>query len=80
LDSIYRKYRWFFMRPKIYFMLNWKRIVVESMKLDENLFQENKDNVLIDWKTLNTCVLDIVFKPEWKKWMDWTSFKSGYLK
>ena len=36
------------MRPKIYFMLNGKRIVIESMKLDENLFQENKDKVLID--------------------------------
>ena len=80
LDSIYRKYRWFFMRPKIYFMLNGKRVVIESMKLDEKAFSENKDKVLIDWKTLNPCVLDIIFKPEWKKWMDWTSFKSGYIK
>ena len=52
------------MRPKIYFMLNGKRIVVESMKLDEKAFDENKDKVLIDGKNLNPCVLDIVFKPE----------------
>ena len=68
------------MRPKIYFMLNWKRVVVESLKLDENLFQENKNKVLIDWKTLNPSVIDISLKPEWKKWMDWTSFKSGYVR
>ncbi len=80
LDSIYRKYRWFFMRPKIYFMLNWKRVVVESLKLDEKLFQENKNKVLIDWKMLNPSVIDISLKPEWKKWMDWTSFKSGYVR
>ena len=80
LDSIYRKYRWFFMWPKIYFMMNGKRVVVESLKLDEKFFWEYKDNPLIDGKILNPCVLDIVLKPEWKKWMDWTSFKSGYLK
>jgi hypothetical protein len=61
-------------------MLNGKRVVIESMKLNEKAFSENKDKVLIDWKTLNPCVSDIVFKPEWKKWMDWTSFKSGYIR
>lgn len=80
LDSIYRKYRWFFMWPKIYFMLNWKRVVIEILKLDEKTFQAQKDKVLIDWKNLNPCVLEISLKPEWKKWMDWTSFKSGYIK
>lgn len=80
LELIYRKYRWFFIWPKIYFMLNEKRIVIENIKLDEATFQENKNKVLIDWKNLNPCVIDIVLKPEWKKWMDWTSFKSGYLK
>lgn len=80
LDSIYRKYRWFFMRPKIYFMLNWKRVVVENLKLDEKLFQENKNQPLINWKNLNPCVIDIILKPEWKKWMDWISFKSGYVR
>ena len=80
LDSIYRKYRWFFMWPKIYFMMNWKRVVVENLKLDEKTFDENKDKVLIDWKILNPCVVDIVLKPEWKKWMDWTSFKSWYVR
>lgn len=36
------------MRPKIYFMLNGKRIVVENLKLDEKSFEENKDKILID--------------------------------
>jgi len=80
LDSIYRKYRWLFIWPKIYFILNGKRVVVESMELNEKSFQENKDKVLIDWKNLNPCVTDIIFKPEWKKWMDWISFKSGYIR
>lgn len=65
---------------KNYFMLNWKRVVIETLKLDEKTFQAQKDKVLIDWKNLNPCVLEISLKPEWKKWMDWTSFKSGYIK
>ena len=36
------------MRPKIYFMLNGKRVVVENLKLDEKSFEENKDKILID--------------------------------
>jgi hypothetical protein len=36
------------MWPKIYFMLNGKRVVIESMKLNEKAFSENKDKVLID--------------------------------
>lgn len=80
LDSIYCKYRWFFMWPKIYFMMNGKRVVIESLKLDEKTFWENKNKPLIDGKILNPCVVDIILKPEWKKWMDWTSFKSGYIK
>jgi hypothetical protein len=36
------------MWPKIYFMLNGKRVVVENLELDEKSFGENKDKVLID--------------------------------
>jgi hypothetical protein len=60
--------------------LNGKRVVIENLKLNEKTFEENKGKVLIDWKNLNPCVIDITLKPEWKKWMDWISFKSGYLK
>ncbi len=80
LDLIYKKYRWFFMWPKIYFVLNWKRVLIESMKLYEKTFAENRGKVLIEGKFLNPCVVDIVFKPEWKKGMDWISFKAWYLK
>jgi hypothetical protein len=36
------------MRPKIYFILNGKRVVVENLKLDEKTFDENKSKILID--------------------------------
>lgn len=52
------------MWPKIYFMMNGKRVVVENLKLDEKIFLGYKDKPLIDGKILNPCVLDIVLKPE----------------
>jgi hypothetical protein len=36
------------MRPKIYFILNGKRVVIENLKLNEKTFEENKGKVLID--------------------------------
>lgn len=95
LEDIYNKYRGFYLRPKIYFELNGKRVIVEELKLDENLFEENKKNTLLNlvsfrkevawtkWMTedlLNPSVIEIKVKPEGKKVMDWDGFKNGYLK
>ena len=79
LEVIYNKYRWFYLRPKIYFELNRKRVIIEELKLDENIFEENKNKDLIDWKHLNPAVTGIKVKPEWKKVMERGSFVNGYL-
>ena len=42
LEDIYNKYRGFYLRPKIYFIWKDKRVIVEELKLDENIFE--------DWK------------------------------
>jgi methionyl-tRNA formyltransferase len=64
LSEIYNKYRAFYLWPKIYFNLNSKRIIIEELKLDEKLFEENKNNVLIIDNKLNEAIIEIKFKPE----------------
>ncbi len=85
LEEIYRQYRAYALRPKIYFFLetsNWKqkRIVIEKLILDEKMFAENKNKLLLEWKKLNISVQDISIKPEWKKAMTRDAFKTWYLK
>ena len=79
LEDIYNKYRGFYLWPKIYFELNGKRVIIEELKLDEKIFEENKKNPLIEWKILNPAVIEIRLKPEGKKAMDWSEFANGYL-
>ncbi|MFA5748032.1 MAG: methionyl-tRNA formyltransferase [Candidatus Absconditabacterales bacterium] len=78
LSEIYNKYRAFYLWPKIYFNLNSKRIIIEELKLDEKLFEENKNNVLIIDNKLNEAIIEIKFKPEGKKSMSRKEFKNGY--
>lgn len=91
LEEIYNKYRAFFLRPKIYFIHQGKRIIIEELILDENIYNQQKDNPLLNWSViasvneaiqneLNTSIKDIKVKPEGKKPMDRDSFKNGYLK
>lgn len=80
LESIYNKYRAFALRPKIYFIQEKKRIIIEELELDEKTYNQEKTNPLFnDNLTLNTCIKNIKIKPEWKKPMDRSSFKNGYL-
>jgi methionyl-tRNA formyltransferase len=80
LEEIYNKYRGFFVWPKIYFVWKDKRVIIESLKLDEKIFEENKKNPLIEWKDLNKAIIEIRVKPEGKKVMERNSFVNGYLK
>jgi len=82
IQEIYNKYRWYYIRPKIFFqnLSNQKRVIIENLKLDQKLFESEKNKPLFIENELNKCVLDISLKPEWKKLMDRQSFKSGYLK
>lgn len=82
IQKVYNKYRWYYIRPKIFFqnLSNQKRVIIENLKLDQKLFESEKNKPLFIENELNKCVLDISLKPEWKKTMDRQSFKSGYLK
>lgn len=80
LDDIYAKYRAFTLRPKISFIRQDKKIIIEKLIIDEWLFEIHKaEPLLTDWN-LNLAVKDISLKPEWKKSIDWKSFVNGYLK
>jgi len=61
-------------------LINQKRVIIESFKLDQKLFESEKDKPLFIWNELNKCVLEVSLKPEWKKTMNRESFKSGYIK
>ncbi len=52
LESVYQKYRGFYLRPKIYFMHEWKRIIIEKLILDENIYNHEKDNPLFNWSVI----------------------------
>lgn len=80
LEDIYAKYRAYAIWPKIWFKLNEKIVIIEELQFDEGKYNENKNYPLIQWKNLNPAIMNISIKPEWKKAMDWVSFKSGYIK
>jgi len=81
LEAVYKKYRAYALRPKIYFFLdNKKRVVIENLILDEKLFEDNKTKSLFEGKNLNKAIKEISVKPEWKKTMSRDAFKTWYLK
>jgi methionyl-tRNA formyltransferase len=80
LADIYTKYRAFFLRPKARFIRQDKRIIIEKLLLDEELFEIHKTAPLLDNGTLNRAVKDILLKPEGKKAMNRENFSNGYLK
>ena len=43
IASVYQKYKAYILWPKIYFMHNNKRVIVEELVLDEELFATHKD-------------------------------------
>jgi len=81
LEEIYNKYRAFYLRPKVYFIHENKRIIIENLELDEETYSQQKNKPLLNINSiLNTCIKNIKVKPEWKKIMDRDSFKNWYLK
>ena len=84
LEIIYRKYKWYYLWPKIYTGLETKsgklRMVIEELVLDEALFAQYKDDGLLSPNfELNPAVLSLKVKPEGKKVMWWEDFRRGYL-
>ncbi|MDR0607366.1 MAG: hypothetical protein LBG52_03245 [Candidatus Peribacteria bacterium] len=80
LEAIYAKYRALTLRPKVRFIRQDKRVIIERLTLDEELFEIHKHAPLLDNGKLNKAVKEILLKPEGKKAMDWKSFVNGYLK
>ncbi|HKL43656.1 MAG TPA: membrane protein insertion efficiency factor YidD [Candidatus Absconditabacterales bacterium] len=92
LEDIYKKYKAYSLRPKIYFntapftkggngdSIKPKRVIIEKLILDEKIFETEKNKPIIKGKELNKAIINISFKPEGKKSMNRESFKSGYLK
>jgi methionyl-tRNA formyltransferase len=80
LADIYAKYRALALRPKARCIRQDKRIIIEKLVLDEELFEIHKHAPLLDNGKLNAAVKEILLKPEGKKAMDWKSFVNGYLK
>jgi methionyl-tRNA formyltransferase len=48
LEDIYAKYRAYAIRPKIWFKLNEKTVIIEELQLNENKYNQNKDKPLIE--------------------------------
>ncbi|MCX6822531.1 MAG: membrane protein insertion efficiency factor YidD [candidate division SR1 bacterium] len=81
LHDIYCKYRAYAQRPKIYFMIEDKRVIVEELKLYENIYMKEKDIPLMyQNNSLNESVEHLSLKPEGKKAMDRKEFLHGYLR
>ena len=86
LQSVYNKYRAFFLWPKIYFFQATKgehmlRIIIEKIVLDEKIFHEKNDLPLFDEKrNLHPAIKEISLKPEGKKILSRDDFVNGYCK
>ena len=95
IETIYNKYRAFSLWPKIYFMMNDKRVIIEELKLNEPLYNSNDEVPLFQKKSplirgdvretdkgveLHPAVSDIQIKPEGKKTIHWKEFSNGYMK
>lgn len=80
LEDIYAKYRAFSLWPKVRFIRQDKKIIIEKLVLDEEPFEVHKYAPLLENGKLNLAVKEILLKPEGKKEMDWKSFVNGYLK
>ncbi|MEI6672951.1 MAG: hypothetical protein WCL02_06590 [bacterium] len=79
IETIYNKYRAFALRPKIYFMMNDKRVIIEHLELSEPLYNSNDELPLFQDKAVNPAVMDIQLKPEGKKNMNRKEFLNGYM-
>lgn len=80
LEDIYAKYKAFVLWPKIWFIRWDKRIVIDSLEIDEIQFELYKKDLLVSEGSLNLAVKNILLKPAGKKAMTWKTFRNGYLK
>lgn len=79
LEDIYAKYRAFVLRPKLWFIRWDKRVIVDTLVIDEIKFEIYKRDLLLQDGVLNPAIEKILLKPEGKKVMEWDDFQRGYL-
>lgn len=88
LESVYAKYRWYYLWPKVWLILDerfwklsWKRLIIESMKIDSIKYLSSKDKPILDQNfATNESILELVVKPEWKSIMSFEQFLKWYSK
>jgi hypothetical protein len=61
-------------------MMNDKRIIIETLKLNEPLYNSNDETPLFKDNQLNPAIQDIQLKPEGKRTMERKEFVNGYFK
>ena len=65
LESVYAKYKGYFLWPKISFELNGKHVLIEKLVLDKESYQQYKDHPLINSDfSPNKAIKELSFKPE----------------
>jgi len=72
------KYRAYYLRPKIYFLHDGKRVIVEKLTIDKEAFAPDATMVSDD-HSLHPSITECLVKPEGKKAMSWEEFVRGYL-
>lgn len=81
LKATYAKYRAFALRPKLHFLLDGKRIIIEKLRLLEHAYADNAESPLLfrDGEAwfMNPAVSELLVKPEGKKSMAWEEFVRG---
>lgn len=80
IETIYNKYRAFALRPKIYFIFEDKRVIIETLQLNEPLYNSNDEVPLFKKNELHPAVINISLKPEGKKAMSRKEFLNWYIK
>ena len=90
IEQILRKYNAYYLRPKIYFIHNNKRVIIEQISI---IYKNMKKYIqykiedpsfsysLIDQRNNKApTIKELLIKPEGKKTMTREEFKSGYVK
>ncbi len=79
IQTVYKRYRAYYLWPKIWFIYQDKRYIVEKLKLDKLLFEHNislpifTDNT-IDAHHIHPAIKELIIKPEGRKsitYIDW---------
>jgi len=61
-------------------MMNEKRVIIETLQLNEPLYNSNEEVPLFKDKNLHAAITHIQLKPEGKKTMGWKEFLNGYMR